>query len=259
MSPPRRPFGADQPGRLQATMLKVLAAEMSDPGRLARGKRLRAEDAVVDLVDRARRGHGGGAGLAARPVRRDAAHPRRSVGAVEARRHGSLHVPRRRRRGRRRLQARGGGAVRPRRRGQPRHRRAGEVAPERHVRRRRRTTPRQRPDDDDAHDDPGPSPTTCAIARPAPPVDPLIAELTGLLSPPDGERLPVLPELTALDPPPASPTVSSPTSSTTRSPTCGCAGSDSSAVDRPRDVTGSADYFARWAVHCPAWSGTYRP
>ena len=50
MSPPRRPFGADQPGRLQATMLKVLAAEMSDPGRLARGKRLRAEDAVVDLV-----------------------------------------------------------------------------------------------------------------------------------------------------------------------------------------------------------------
>jgi uncharacterized Zn finger protein len=31
-------------------MLKVLAAEMSDPGRLARGKRLRADDAVVDLV-----------------------------------------------------------------------------------------------------------------------------------------------------------------------------------------------------------------
>lgn len=31
-------------------MLKVLAAEMSDPGRLSRGKRLRAEDAVVDLV-----------------------------------------------------------------------------------------------------------------------------------------------------------------------------------------------------------------
>lgn len=50
MSRPRRPYGPEQPGRLQATMLKVLAAEMSDPGRLARGKRLRAEDAVVDLV-----------------------------------------------------------------------------------------------------------------------------------------------------------------------------------------------------------------
>ena len=31
-------------------MMKVLAAEMSDPGRLRRGKRLRAEDAVVDIV-----------------------------------------------------------------------------------------------------------------------------------------------------------------------------------------------------------------
>ena len=50
MSPPRRPYGPDQPGRLQATMLKVLAAEMSDPGGLLRGKRMRAEDAVVDIV-----------------------------------------------------------------------------------------------------------------------------------------------------------------------------------------------------------------
>ena len=37
MSRPRKPFGADQPGRLMATMLKVLAAEMSDQQRLARG------------------------------------------------------------------------------------------------------------------------------------------------------------------------------------------------------------------------------
>jgi uncharacterized Zn finger protein len=50
VSVPRRPFGPDQPGRLQATMLKVLAAELSDGGRLARGKRLWADDAVIDLV-----------------------------------------------------------------------------------------------------------------------------------------------------------------------------------------------------------------
>ena len=34
MSQPRKPFGPTQPGRLPATMMKVLAAEMSDPGRL---------------------------------------------------------------------------------------------------------------------------------------------------------------------------------------------------------------------------------
>ena len=39
MSRAAPPFGPDQPGRLQATMLKVLAAEISDPGRLLRGKR----------------------------------------------------------------------------------------------------------------------------------------------------------------------------------------------------------------------------
>jgi uncharacterized Zn finger protein len=52
---PRKPFGANPPGRLPATMVKVLAAELSDQGRLARGKRYWAEDAVVDLVV----GHGG--------------------------------------------------------------------------------------------------------------------------------------------------------------------------------------------------------
>lgn len=50
MSRPRRPFGSDHPGRLPATMVKVLAAEASDAGRLSRGKRLWADDAVVDLV-----------------------------------------------------------------------------------------------------------------------------------------------------------------------------------------------------------------
>jgi hypothetical protein len=47
---PRKPFGANPPGRLPATMIKVLAAELSDQGRLSRGKRYWAEDAVVDLV-----------------------------------------------------------------------------------------------------------------------------------------------------------------------------------------------------------------
>ncbi len=50
MSRPRKPFGANPPGRLFATMVKVLAAEMSDQGRLARGKRYWADDAVIDIV-----------------------------------------------------------------------------------------------------------------------------------------------------------------------------------------------------------------
>ena len=47
---PRKPFGGNPPGRLPATMIKVLAAELSDQGRLSRGKRYWAEDAVIDLV-----------------------------------------------------------------------------------------------------------------------------------------------------------------------------------------------------------------
>jgi hypothetical protein len=39
MSRPRKPFGPNPPGRLPATMLKVLAAELSDQGRLSRGRR----------------------------------------------------------------------------------------------------------------------------------------------------------------------------------------------------------------------------
>lgn len=50
MSRPRRPYGPNPPGRLAATMVKVLAAELSDSGRLSRGKRYWADDAVVDVV-----------------------------------------------------------------------------------------------------------------------------------------------------------------------------------------------------------------
>ena len=50
MSRPRKPYGPNPPGRLLATMVKVLAAEASDQGRLARGKRYWADDAVIDIV-----------------------------------------------------------------------------------------------------------------------------------------------------------------------------------------------------------------
>lgn len=50
MSRPRKPFGPSPPGRLPATMVKVLAAELADGGRLARGKRYWADDAVTDIV-----------------------------------------------------------------------------------------------------------------------------------------------------------------------------------------------------------------
>ncbi len=49
MSRPRTPFGNDLPGRLPATMLRVLAAEMSDAARLSRGKRYWSDRAVIDL------------------------------------------------------------------------------------------------------------------------------------------------------------------------------------------------------------------
>ncbi|WP_420452402.1 SWIM zinc finger family protein [Ilumatobacter sp.] len=50
MSRPRKPFGARQPGRLPSTMMKVLAAEMSDPGRLRRGKQYAKDGSVLDIV-----------------------------------------------------------------------------------------------------------------------------------------------------------------------------------------------------------------
>ncbi|MEL6891939.1 MAG: SWIM zinc finger family protein [Actinomycetota bacterium] len=50
MSRPRKPFGANQPGRLPATMVKVLAAEMSDPQRSRKGKRYAADGSVTDIT-----------------------------------------------------------------------------------------------------------------------------------------------------------------------------------------------------------------
>jgi hypothetical protein len=50
MSRPRKPYGPNSPGRLPATMIKVLAAELSDQGRLSRGKRYWADHAVTDIV-----------------------------------------------------------------------------------------------------------------------------------------------------------------------------------------------------------------
>jgi hypothetical protein len=50
VSRPRKPFGAQQPGRLPATMMKVLAAEMSDPQRLKRGKQYARDGSVTDII-----------------------------------------------------------------------------------------------------------------------------------------------------------------------------------------------------------------
>lgn len=50
MSRPRKPFGSSQPGRLPSTMMKVLAAEMSDPQRLRRGKQYAHDGAVLDIL-----------------------------------------------------------------------------------------------------------------------------------------------------------------------------------------------------------------
>lgn len=50
MSRPRKPFGAVHPGRLPATMIKVLAAEMSDPSRLRRGKQYAKDGSVLDII-----------------------------------------------------------------------------------------------------------------------------------------------------------------------------------------------------------------
>jgi hypothetical protein len=50
VSRPRKPFGANHRGRLPATMMKVLAAEMSDPSRLRRGKQYAKDGSVLDIV-----------------------------------------------------------------------------------------------------------------------------------------------------------------------------------------------------------------
>jgi len=48
MSRPRKAFG-QQPGRLAATMLRALSAELSDPGRYSRGKGYARDGAVIDI------------------------------------------------------------------------------------------------------------------------------------------------------------------------------------------------------------------
>ena len=50
MSRPRKPFGLNHPGRLPATMMKVLAAEMTDPSRLRRGKQYAKDGSVLDII-----------------------------------------------------------------------------------------------------------------------------------------------------------------------------------------------------------------
>jgi hypothetical protein len=50
VSRPRKPFGTQHPGRLPATMMKVLAAEISDPSRLRRGKQYAKDGSVLDIV-----------------------------------------------------------------------------------------------------------------------------------------------------------------------------------------------------------------
>ena len=48
MTRPRHAFG-QQPGRLVATMLRALAAELSEPGRYSRGKAYARDGAVIDI------------------------------------------------------------------------------------------------------------------------------------------------------------------------------------------------------------------
>lgn len=50
MTRPRKPFGSTQPGRLPATMVKVLAAELSDPSRHRKGKQYANDGSVLDII-----------------------------------------------------------------------------------------------------------------------------------------------------------------------------------------------------------------
>jgi hypothetical protein len=50
MTRPRKPFGSSQPGRLPATMVKVLAAEMSDPSRHRKGKQYANDGSILDII-----------------------------------------------------------------------------------------------------------------------------------------------------------------------------------------------------------------
>lgn len=49
MSRPRQAFGRNQPGRLPATMLRALTAELSDPGRYTRAKSYARDGAVIEI------------------------------------------------------------------------------------------------------------------------------------------------------------------------------------------------------------------
>ncbi|HWM22401.1 MAG TPA: SWIM zinc finger family protein [Ilumatobacteraceae bacterium] len=197
MSPPRRPFGAEQPGRLQATMLKVLAAEMSDPGRLARGKRLRAEDAVVDLVV----GHGAATAVVqgSRPDPYVVTLLTRAGRSVPSRRDVTV-----------RCTCPDDDAV-----GSDACKHAvaalfalaDEVSLDTDVLARWRQSDTFATDDDNDADDDNedrsairPAPRRREQPAEPPTVDPLVAELNGLLGPPDGQRLPTVPDLAALDP-----------------------------------------------------------
>ena len=191
MSRPRRPFGPDQPGRLQATMLKVLAAEMSDPSRLMRGKRLRAEDAVVDLVI----GHGAATAVVqgSRPDPYVVTLLTRAGRAVPSRRDVTIRCtcP----------DDDGAGGVACKHGVAAMFALADEVSLDADVLarwRRSDTIGDPEADDLEADDLEADDGARAAVAVPAV-TDPLVAEISDLLRPPDGARLPVLPELTALD------------------------------------------------------------
>jgi len=181
MTRPRRPFGADQPGRLQATMLKVLTAEMSDPGRFTRGKRLRADDAVVDLVI----GHGAATAVVqgSRPEPYVVTLVIRPGRSVPSRREVTIRCtcP----------DDEGGGGDACKHGVAAMFALADEVSLDTDALARWRQSESFDAVDDD-HDDPG-------DLEAAPPVDPLIADVAALLRPPAGARLPALPELTAPD------------------------------------------------------------
>jgi uncharacterized Zn finger protein len=168
-------------------MLKVLAAEMSDPGRLLRGKRLRAEDAVVDLVI----GHGAATAVVqgSRPDPYVVTLLTRAGRAVPSRRDVTIRCtcP----------DDDGSGGVACKHGVAAMFALADEVSLDAAVLARWRQS--ETIDDlgaDDLEADDGAS---AATALPAAVTDPLIAEISDLLRPPVGARLPVLPEVTALD------------------------------------------------------------
>jgi SWIM zinc finger len=191
MSRPRRPFGAVQPGRLQATMLKVLAAEMSDPGRLARGKRLRADDAVVDLVI----GHGAATAVVqgSRPDAYVVTLLTRAGRSVPSRRDVTVRCtcP----------DDDGVGSAACKHGVAALFALADEVSLDVGVLARWRQSDNLDEGVDDGDDADHGGDSADRPVRP-PPVDPLIAELADLLGPPSGALLPVLPELTEFDPAP---------------------------------------------------------